>query len=307
MPLLPDILSNWSVTFARKRPDLAIPGSPERCLFRHVVEDASGGLWLLEQLAPGQAARREAIGQLLDELASRDLHGLAPYRRTSSGSFVCQDWGRSWQLSPFIVGAPLIQPDYLDDAAKGSALGGWMAALRRASADLPVPSGLFELDLPSYVADLLNSIAGARPSIHARAATLLPPLAGLFEAWPHLPRALSHGDVHPMNVIWSGAAGPALLAVIDWEFAGLRPALYDIANCLGCLLIEGGSPDAPFTLALLEAIRSAGLLPDEQASLLPAMVLASRFGWLSEWLRRKDADMLASELDFMEHMAAKPF
>ncbi|MFZ5427033.1 MAG: phosphotransferase [Thermodesulfobacteriota bacterium] len=338
MPLLPDLLSNWSVAFARKRPDLAVPGSPERCLFRHVVEDASGGLWLLEQLAPGQAARREAIGQLLDGLASRGLHGLAPYRRTASGSFVCRDWGHFWQLSHFIQGVPLVQPDFLDYAAKGAALGGWLAALRRTSAGLPVPPGLFALDLPAYAAGLVERIGlagesgpsgtsrapGARPGkpedtgnvrrdgtglrcVHARASALLPALAPLFEAWPHLPRALCHGDVHPMNVIWGGDSEPALLAVIDWEFAGVRPALYDMANCLGCLLIEGGSPDTPFARSFLSTIRAAGLLPGDQESLLPSMILATRFGWLSEWLRRRDDEMIDLELDFMERLAARGF
>lgn len=337
-PLLPGLLSNWCVTFARKRPDLDVPGSPERCVLRHVIEDASGGLWLLEQLAPGQAARREAIGQLLDGLASRGLRGLAPYRRTTSGSFVCRDWGRSWQLSPFIAGAPLIQPDYLDDAAKGSALGGWMAGLRGVCGRMDGPPGLFELDLPAYVAGLVERIGlagesgrvpasdgpGSRPErprgpgdsrrdgialhcVHARASALLRSLAPLLEAWPHLPRSLCHGDVHPMNVIWGGPSCPPLLAVIDWEFAGVRPALYDMANCLGCLLIEGGDADTPFARSFLSAIRSAGLLPDDQASILPGMVLATRFGWLSEWLRRRDDEMIASELDFMELLAAEAF
>ncbi len=333
--LYQDILSNWSLTFARQRPDLAVPGSPERCLFRHVVEDEGGGLWLLEQLSPGQAARRKAMGQVLDGLSGRGLPGLAPYRRANSGSFVCKGWGRSWQLSPFIRGVPLIQPDYLEDAAKGAALGEWMSALRRAADGLPVPDGLFELDLPAYVAKLLERIrrsgeagdfspspaengpAGSqeqsrqsllRPGldlsvVHERARGVLPALAPLFEAWPHLPRALCHGDLHPLNVVWGGVPSPGLLAVIDWEFAGVRPALYDLANCLGCLLIEGGFQDTPFASALLDSVRSAGLVPREQTAFLPAMVLATRFGWLSEWLRRRDGEMLAHELDFMAHLS----
>jgi len=41
-----------------------VPGSPERCLHRLVVEDSHGAPWLLERLGPRQAARREAIGLL---------------------------------------------------------------------------------------------------------------------------------------------------------------------------------------------------------------------------------------------------
>jgi len=34
-----DFLDAFGVQFSRHRPDIAIPGSPERCLFRSVVED----------------------------------------------------------------------------------------------------------------------------------------------------------------------------------------------------------------------------------------------------------------------------
>jgi homoserine kinase type II len=311
-----DLLSNWGLIFSHLRPDLAIPGSPERCLVRHVVEDTSGSLWMLEQLGPGQSARREALGKLLDELAGRGLHGLAPYRRAhvnsgtgasfraSAGAFILKDWGRCWQLSPFVLGDPLIQPDYLDDSSRGDSLGAWMADFRKASTGLPVPDGLFSLDLPAYVTDLLARIARARPDVHTRASRVLPALSEFFEAYAELPRSLCHGDVHPLNVVWGGSG---LLAVIDWEFAGLRPEIYDLANCLGCTSIEGdGGFDSPFAQSLLSCAQAEGLLPDEQARWLSSMILATRFGWLSEWLRRKDEEMIELELAYMEHLAAHP-
>ena len=314
-----DLLSNWGLTFSRLRPDLAIPGSPERCLFRNVVEDSSASLWLLEQLGPGQTMRREALGQLLDALAERGLCGLAPYRgvhassgpeasiRADTGPFVMKDWGRSWQLSPFILGEPLVQPDYLGDSAKGGSLGAWIAALREASIGLPVPDGLFPLDLPAYVTDLLARIGRARPDVHTRASRLVPALTEFFEAYAQLPRALCHGDMHPLNVIWGASGGPPFLAVIDWEFAGVRPALYDLANCLGCTGIEGdGGFDSPFALGLLSRAQAEGLLPDDQCRWLSPMIRATRFGWLSEWLRRKDEEMIGLELTYMEHLSRLP-
>jgi homoserine kinase type II len=304
MTLFADLFLNWGLTFSRLRLDLAISGSPERCLLRHVVEDADGSLWLLEQLRPGQAVRREALGCLLESLAERGLTGLAPYRHTTDGQFACRDWGRSWQLSPFILGEPLVQPDYLGDSAKSDSLGAWMAALREASTGLPVPDGLFLLDLPAYVTDLLARMARARPDVHTRASRLVPALTEFFEAYALLPRALCHGDVHPLNVIW-GEFG--ILAVIDWEFAGLRPEIYDLANCLGCVGIEGdGGFDSPFAQALLSRSQAEGLLPDDQVRWLPTMILATRFGWLSEWLRRRDEEMIGLELAYMEHLAAPP-
>lgn len=316
-PVAGDLLASWGLRLSRIREDLAIPGSPERCRFRRVVEDPDGGLWLLEQLAPDQADRREGLGLLLESLAGRGLSGLAPYRRTRRGDFILRDWGRCWQLSPFIRGVPLRQPDYLLDAAFGEGLGEWLATFRRASEGLVPPAGLSELDLPDYVTELSDRLnrphragGGECPAsdvpgldhsaVGAKARQLLPGLAPLFEAWFRLPRALCHGDVHPLNVVWGDSAP---LAVIDWEFAGMRPVLYDIANCLGCLGIEGGGFRTPFTSALTALLRAQELLPQDQVRWLTPMILATRFGWLAEWLRRGDAEMIALELDFMELLA----
>lgn len=299
-----DLLAAFGVPFARTRPDLAVPGSPERCLYRHVLEDASGGLWLLERLGPRQAARREALGLLLEALERRGLWGLAPYRAAVGGRYVLRDWGGFWQLSPFVVGLALERPGYLGHAAKGDGLARWMAALRRASSGLEPPPGLFALELPDYARQLAGRLARSRPGVHARLLPALAALAGFLEAWPGLPRALCHGDIHPLNAVW-GETGP--LAVIDWEFAGMRPAVYDLANCLGCVLLEArGDRDAPFARALLDRAGAEGLVDGPCGRWLWRAVAASRLGWLSEWLRKGDAQMLDTELDFLDFLTRGP-
>jgi homoserine kinase type II len=303
MPLHADLLANWDVPFARLRPDLAIAGSPERCIVRRVVEDGSGCLWLLERLAPDKAARREAIALLVDGLAASGLWGLAPYRQAKDGGFVVMDWGGVWQLSAFVPGRALERPGYLDNADLGDALGSWLAALRTSGRKTAVPPGLRELDLPAFVRDLLAALALRDPDVHGQAQRLMPALSGFFEAWGELPRKLAHGDVHPLNVVW-GESGVA--AVIDWEFAGMMPSVYDLANCLGCLGIEGaGGFTGPFCRALLRRAATEGLLPDSHAAWLPEAILASRFGWLSEWLRRDDGEMIRTELAYMNWLAGE--
>jgi homoserine kinase type II len=303
MPLHTDLLTSFGVQFSRHRADIAIPGSPERCLFRRVIEDAEGNLFVLEQLSPGQPPRREAIARLLSDLSERNLSGLAPYLRVpATGAFVLQDWGRHWQLSPFVPGIELPRPGYLENASLGASLGAWLGDFRRA-ADAITPTtgrmaGLRELSLPDYISSLLARLSHVRPEVHARACLPLPALAGFLEACPELPRVLSHGDIHPLNVIWEAHG---LRAVIDWEFAGMLPAVYDLANCLGCLAIEGdGGLDTPFARALLSRVRDETLLPADQARWLPSAILATRYGWLSEWLRRGDEEMICLELDFMD-------
>ncbi|RXF76689.1 aminoglycoside phosphotransferase, partial [Desulfovibrio sp. DS-1] len=160
------------------------------------------------------------------------------------------------------------------------------------------------------------------------AARRLHPVRDALEALPDVlaaqPVVLAHGDAHPLNLIWApcgkgddapaDGSGPptceplaALRGVIDWEFAGAQPALYDAANCIGCVGFEhpsglGRGFAAGFTTALRQ-----GVAPYELAGMgadmlrhLPLMVLASRFGWLSEWLRRGDREMLGMELDYCD-------
>ncbi|GFK93034.1 hypothetical protein NNJEOMEG_00863 [Fundidesulfovibrio magnetotacticus] len=298
-----DLLSSFGVDFARARQDLPVPGSPERCLRRQVVEDASGALWLLERIGPAQAARREALGRLLEALEARGLDRLAPYRRVPGGGHVLRDWAGLWQLSPFVTGREPERPGYLERPGPARELARWLARLRRASLGLALPGGLFALDLPEYARALSARLAQHRPGVHARLGPVLKALSPYLEAWPGLPRALAHGDLHPLNVVW-GADGP--LGVIDWEFAGARPALDDAANCLGCVLLEArGDRSAPFVEAFARELRGSDLLELSLAPWLDAAVLASRLGWLSEWLRKADAPMLSDELDYMDHLAAR--
>jgi homoserine kinase type II len=305
MPLHTDLLNSFGVRFSRHRTDIAIPGSPERCLFRRVVEDVDGQLFVLEQLSPGQTARREAIARLLSDLSKCGLSGLAPYRRVPGTSvYVLLDWGRHWQLSSFIYGIELPCPAYLDDYSLGDSLGAWMGNFRRSAESISPPRGLRELSLPDYITDLLKRVSRVRPDVHARAALLIPALAGFLEAYPELPLVLSHGDIHPLNVIWGKRS---VRAVIDWEFAGMLPDVYDLANCLGCLAIEGGGGlDTPFARALLMRVRDEALIHGDQFCWLPPAILATRFGWLSEWLRRGDEEMIETELEFMHHLTDYP-
>jgi homoserine kinase type II len=113
-----------------------------------------------------------------------------------------------------------------------------------------------------------------------------------------LETAFCHGDFHPVNVIWGDAD---IEAVIDWEFCGVKPAIYDAANLLGCLGIEAPeSLTGPFALAFIRRLKDSGLFSEfSWQSLLP-FIVAIRFAWLAEWLRKKDTEMIEMELVYMK-------
>ena len=108
-----------------------------------------------------------------------------------------------------------------------------------------------------------------------------------------MPVAFCHGDLHPLNVIW----GPGdIRAVIDWEFCGLKPAVYDLANLIGCVGIE--EPQALGGMLVHTAITrlmDEGALDENCWAHLPPFVVAVRLAWLSEWLRQRDGGMIELE------------
>jgi len=295
-----DHLSLWGLTPAHVRDDIALPGSPERCIVRWAIEDADGAVWMLEQLRPGQFDRRERIGRTLAALNKSGLP-LAAYRPGPDGRFVVEHDDFHWQLSPFISGDPLPQPDFVDHADRGYNLGRFLADLRSAGSSIREFDSQPRFDLEAYVNELMAAIHPREPETYTGLAPVLPVLAPLFDAWNDLPATLSHGDFHPLNIIWQGHA---IGAVVDWEFAGIRPALFDAANTLGCVGIED-----PYALvkglapAMLTVLRDEECLDAASLTLLPQMILGLRFAWMSEWLRKQDREMIEMEVRYMRLLA----
>jgi len=295
-----ELLSLWGLTMGRRRTDIVLPGSPERCLSRRALEDGRGRVWMLETLRPGQFGRRERIGRALDKLCRAGLP-VPAYLAGPDGRYVVEHEGQYHQLSPFVPGDPLPQPEYIEDGTRGEDLGGFLCRLREVSGSIREFDDEPRFHLETYVKELMAAMAERRPDLHRALTPVLPVLAPLFEAWESLPSAFCHGDFHPLNVIWHGRSA---VAVIDWEFAGMKPRLFDAANCLGCVGIE----DPPALVrglapALLAALRDGLCLDDKSFSLLPELILGLRFAWMSEWLRREDEEMAGIEVGYMRLLA----
>lgn len=289
----------WGLAPGRPRTDILLPGSPQRCVTRMAVEDDTGAVWMLEHLRPGQFDRRERIGRALALLESAGLP-VPAYQAISHGRFTAEIDGQYWQLSPYVPGEPLPQPEFVDDPKRGLSMGTFIAALHTAGPTIHEFDTEPPFILEDYVNELMATMAPRRPDLHEALLPVLGALAPLFEAWPHLPVTLNQGDFHPLNVIWRKST---VAAVIDWEFAGMRHALFDTANCLGCVGIE--DPHAlvrGLAPALLTTLRDTGCLDRTSLTLLPEMLVGMRFAWMSEWLRKQDEEMAQLEVRFMRLM-----
>ncbi|NPV06248.1 MAG: aminoglycoside phosphotransferase family protein [Syntrophaceae bacterium] len=298
IPHFSDILRHWDIEFKAERPELTPAGSPERSLFRTVVEDAGGRRFVLEQVAPRTVGRKREIAATLDWLVSRGLAGVRGYLRNGQGDSLVKEGGGFWQISPFVDGVELARPGYAFEAWRGQALARFLIDLKETSQGIPFGKPGRPFPIAEFIRDLMTKIARHAHGCCAAVRRVHENLeACLFPVHDRLPAAFCHGDPHPVNVIW-GEEG--IRGVIDWEFSGYKPEIYDAALVLGCLGME--DPEAlagPMALAFIGELRASGRFDASGFAVLPEFVTAVRFAWLSDWLRKQDGDMVEMETDYL--------
>lgn len=292
------VLRLWNVTLGKERKDLDLTGSPERTEWRTAIESAEGKVYVLEQISAAKRDHRRRISATLQTLHDRAMPCVEPYLATAYGSAIGEYEGTYWQLMPFITGVALPRPAYIWDEWRGEALADWLIALRGASSPLPaVKPEVFSV--VTYYEGLLASYAKRLPKLHRELLPFRDHLrdSGFVAAHAELPAAFCHGDYHPMNVIWGE---DALRSVLDWEFMGYKPEMYDVANMIGCAGME--YPEAlvrGLVPAMLRRLRDSGIFADTSWQWFPDYLLALRFAWMREWVTRQEQDMINLELDFM--------
>lgn len=321
-----EIMAKRGLIFHKIHEQYSIDGSPERCLSRHVVEDNNGRLWLMEHLADGQRHSRNAIAKILASIAPY-CNGVpvprALLHEQEEHQYI-ENSGDAWQISPFYIGVPLPRPAYLQEGWRGVALGTFFKQLYTASTHLErIPPPHIHINkansanqhssahyndptnIEHYIAYIADKVR-KHPQIVSNAQSLQKFERVIEYLDQNLPltisaqrNTLAHGDLHPLNCIWQK---DHLVGVIDWEFCGARPILYDMANCLGCCGFEHPSGlVGKFAKGLLRTtLLPTGFITQDEARLLPTMVMALRFAWLSEWCKKRDYDMLAMELEYLQ-------
>lgn len=293
-----DALEPWGLKTLKRHTEKNIPGSPERAVSRSVIEDTKNRLWLMERIAGTQVENRTAIAENLQVLKDSGMEWLLPYQKTTEGGYTADVMGFPWQLSPFYESEELPRPDYVYDAERGVALAGFVAQLRRHTVWKKMSGTAHGFSLFEYSQQLSRTIAERQPDVYKRLEPICEQLFPKMEQFSKLPKAFCHGDFHPLNVLWNGKN---VGAVIDWEFSGMRPEIYDVANMIGCVAFEDpASLGEGLIPAFMDGLYSQTNISDESYESLPAFIPSLRFAWLSEWLRKKDMEMLEMELDFME-------
>jgi homoserine kinase type II len=151
----------------------------------------------------------------------------------------------------------------------------------------------------SFNRDFLEKIKSHEPGLSDRVRPAVDFLDQEFKSvHDDIPVRFCHGDYHPLNVIWSSAG---INAVIDWEFLGYKPEIYDIAMMIGCLGMEKPqSLTGDLVFEFVKRFKELGFISEISWNYLFEFVLALRFAWLSDWLKRSDPEMVDLEAVYIQ-------
>jgi homoserine kinase type II len=283
-------------------PDLPIAGSPQRAAWRSVVAAVDGRRFVLERISSRAYGRKRRIAETLQRLADDGLSQVVTYLPAADGDFLPLIDHAVWQMAPYVEGLALDRPAYTLDGWRGTAAADFLMSLKAAGNHRADTSPVRCFSIATYTRQLFDTLADVAPPVATRFRPFLEHLeARLFPFHDDLPMGFCHGDFHPLNIVWGNTT---IRGVIDWEFCGVKPEIYDLANLLGCLGIEDPAGLAgPLAIRLVERLKLAGIYSDRSWQALPDLLLAIRFAWLGEWLRNDDRPMIRMEADYMAWIA----
>ncbi len=292
------ILPSWNLVFSEIQEKISFYGSPERSDFRIAINDKNGQIYVLEKINPHIALRKEEIAQHLFSLRQANpTLPIVAYLQNQENSFVSEIENEYWLLSPFVVGVSLDRIAYLDENWRGEVMANFILHFKNTADKIfSKPKNIFSL--PEYVAKICADMEKYNPQERKALEQIIAHLQkNFFQIYDQIPTAFCHGDYHPINIIWGEKE---IKGVIDWEFCGFKPEMYDVANMVGCLGME--HPDTlskKIVLNFLQKLKQAEIFSLLSWQYFVDLVITLRFAWLSEWLRKKDTEMIELEIDYM--------
>ena len=287
------VLAQWGLDGAEELPDAICGGSPNRVNARWAVRK-NGVVYVLESIPNSKAASRLRQASFLETLSKNGCSRINPWLPSTSGLYGIHFGGEFWQLRKFAIGELTLPDNYSDDSWRGATLAEFLLELREKSDDIIDESPFL---LSNYIPKVMHAVSHKNAALHEDLLPIQRELAPFLESEAGFPMAFCHGDYHPQNIVWGENR---LNAVIDWEFCGVKTAMYDLANLLGCIGMD--CPEnfsAGLVTALLRRLHDAGWGAPDSWRWLPECIAASRFAWMREWCFMDNRDLMVQELDYI--------
>ncbi|MCK4767163.1 MAG: phosphotransferase [Desulfobacula sp.] len=263
-----------------------------------MVQDKEDTLFLLEKFSKRKFQIRHTVAKAIEHLNDNGLKVALLYQKSNNGEFLPFFKDACFQLSFFLDSTGIKRPDYLSSSKMGKSFALFLICLSNTSANIESKLSFKPFSIKKYIYKLFSEMKIYNNAVYKKYFPFLAFLEKEFmDVHDKLPVAFCHGDLHPLNVLWNH---DQIRAVIDWEFAGIKPDIFDAANLVGCAGIE--NPEGlgmPMVMTFLKEMRAKKLYSETGWRFFPEYILALRFAWLSEWLRKEDKDMLEMEEAYM--------
>ncbi len=299
----PELGERFGLADAVKCDNVALNGSPNRTVTRFALE-AAGRRFIAEGFAASKQVKQARQLAALEFFQARGLPGIHPFLRTPDGAPGVADEKLFWQLRPYVDCDPLPREQLGVEADFARIWGDFLLALKRVGEDPAVP------ELPNdrfffagYIPTLRDFVGRKLPEFQADLAEICEQLHPFLRLEFDYPAMLAHGDFHPGNLL---LAHGEISAVIDWEFLGRKSAGYDLALLIGCLGMDDPAWLTGVTVrSLIHRLREADYLPEIAWEHLPELVVATRLGWLGEWVDLGERDLAAQEIALIRRILAE--
>lgn len=218
----------------------------------------------------------EAEHAAIRHAAAQGIPTPLPLRAPDGRSVVVRD-GTPWSAYPFVTGTMLAGPETA--AILGRLLGETHRALASCPTDgLTFAEGPLAWDTAATRAEMATieehitarEVVGTADAFDAFTREAFAALrrvlrdAPLPDAFAWLPQQVIHGDFYPPNLLCDPPGRP--VAVLDWEFATVRPGVWDIVRSIAFtfLGVHGGPPALAAARRCVAAYREVQPLPDDE-------------------------------------------
>ena len=118
---LKSVSALWRMPLKKVHWKSPVQGSPERSVFRVVVEDANGNLFVLEEISEKLIDNKKRIAAVLDFLTKKKLAGIQAYLASGKGEHILRYGNHFWQMTPFVRGTDLHREQYMSEKWRGAA------------------------------------------------------------------------------------------------------------------------------------------------------------------------------------------
>ncbi len=251
------------------------------------------------------AARKEILKKMhtvCKHVAIRGVNALRA-KKTVAGETVAEKDLFLYELFDSFGITPTNRIDYAAETDKAVVLAGQFAALYSLSGDSLSSTIEFRDPFSETLKERLLLMA-AEYGFHRRVSSVIKHLSEVLEPYlPYLNINISHGDLHPDNIIWSKKGDPFF---IDWEFCDINYDLFDLAFITGCVGMD--HPDnltGTWVKQLFTSFSGKTVITKLSLDTFYDLVIATRLLWLDEWFKENDGEMISLECDYLDLLIGK--